>query len=294
MPLWHETRTVFKEDRLSHKIFWLSAIAAGIALSPFSFAAVEEEAGAGAVTKAVAPAARPLIAIDLFGWSASTAFSNLNGLKASPDGAATSPIDIVSQFTIHTPAIGAFDFAVTPEIVIQPMQGQRFRANDPMVGLQGVVYSSGGLTYWARYESSVPVSPGSYSEGLITTTQAINVLSYQFPQSRFRLDTVIIPSVKSYTNAQAKAGIYLSPRLFYRVSDSFSFMSIIETGLESKRGSQLYDLYQGGFSSIGAGFRYTSNNGKGLWVQPFLNTFPFGRRVAESTHLAVLFGGPLL
>jgi hypothetical protein len=229
---------------------------------------------------------------DLYGWTYGNSIDTWDGRRATANGNPGDPIQINTQIIAHTKAFGTMDFHVVGNFVLQPFMGLFFQGQDPTAGIQGTVAEGNGFSYWARYHLMVPVTYKSRSEGLVTGTEAINTLSYRFPNSKFKVETVLIPSVKYYNNGDKTVFMYASPRLYYLWSDSLWLLSIYETSWESKRQTS-DNVYTTGSPNLGFGFRYISQNGKGLYVQPFINTFPFGASLAAA-HLGVVFGGPLL
>ncbi len=245
----------------------------------------------GSLEQAVPASPSPLIGIDWYGWTYSNAFAEWNGLKPSPDSAPGSPVQIINQISIHTPAFDSMDFVFMPQFAIQPMQGERFQLWNPTVGIVGTVAESGGFSYWARYDVAVPLLAKSRAEGMIATPGAVNSLAYRFPNSPFKVEATIVPQVTFFDNGEKSAFLYASPRLYYIFNDSWSLITLAETQSEIKRGAS--KITQAAPPNLGVGFRYSSLAGKGLWVQPFINVYPFGR-VASAAHLGVFFGGPLL
>lgn len=238
--------------------------------------------------QAVAP--KPALSIDLFGWSYTNAFAKWNGRTPKADGTSGDPMQIVTQITAHTPAFGVFDFEVTPQFILQPTEGQRFQLLDPTVGFQGVVVESGGFSYWARYEAALPFVEKSHRDGVIVIPQAINALAYVFPRTKLKAELVLIPSI-TVKNTGTSGSLYVSPRLYYLVSDSFWLMSIAQFGYDSKKGP--FNYYTTGPASVGVGARFLAGQGRGLWVQPFAN-FYANENAATTAHMGVNFGGPLL
>lgn len=236
-------------------------------------------------------ASRPSLAIDWFGWTYTNAFADWNGLRPSADDSPGKPVQIVNQISVRTPAFGPMDFVVMPQFTIQPMQGQRFQLGNPTVGFVGTVAESGGFSYWARYDVAVPLLASSRNEGMIATPGAVNSIGYRFPNSRFKLEATIVPQVTFFNNGEQSAFLYASPRVYYFMSDSWLLVGLLETYAEIKRGASA--ITQAAPPNLGFGFRYSSAEGKGLWVQPFVDVYPFGR-VASAAHLGVFFGGPLL
>src|SRR5690606_23462825 len=98
------------------------------------------------------------------------------------------------------------------------------------------VAESGGFSYWARYELALPLLDKSRAEGFVVGPAAVNTVSYRFPDSKVKLEATIIPSMNVYDNGDVTSGLYLSPRLYYLVSDSFWIMGIVESGFGSQRG----------------------------------------------------------
>lgn len=233
------------------------------------------------------------VGIDLYSWGYFSPLSNWNSKGSSASGATTDPFQIVNQVTLHTPAFGKFDFEITPQIVLQPYEGERFQLLDPSIGFEGTLIEAGGFTYWARYEALVPVTSDSQEEGMLLGPQAVQGFDYRFPGSRFRAEISTTWGVKLFRGGQAQASIYFSPRLYYSFTDAFSLVSIMESSFESTRGGSLLDLAQDGDLTLGVGVKYATLSGDGLWVQPFLNFYPAGN-LASNAHLAVFFGGPLL
>ncbi len=232
--------------------------------------------------------------MDLFGWSGSNALSRWDGRKAKADGSQGGPIEVNNQVILSLPAFGGLDYSLVTHWVLQPTMGVLVRGLDPAVGVQGVIYENGGFSYWARYHTAIPVTESSRSKGLITKPEAVNSFSYRFAGTKIKLEAVIVPSMEIFDNGDASTFVYASPRFYYLMNDSFWLMSILETGWTSTKGQNPLVLAQADPATLGFGFRYTSDGGKGLYVQPFLNIFPFGQAIASTAHLGVIFGGPLL
>ncbi len=272
---------------MQFRSFWIF-LALALSAADFTMAAVEPS---GSLEQTAPSPGRPLIAVDWYGWTYTNALAQWNGLKPTADGSPASPVQIVNQISVHTPAFGPMDFVVMPQFVIQPMQGERFQLWNPTVGIVGTVAESGGFSYWARYDVAVPLLGKSRAEGMIATPGAVNSIAYRFPDSKFKVEATIVPQVTFFNNGEKSAFLYASPRLYYLFNDSWWLVTLAETYAEIKRGAD--KITQASPPNLGVGFRYSSLAGKGLWVQPFLNVYPFGR-VASAAHLGVFFGGPLL
>lgn len=248
----------------------------------------------GSVEETISPApAAPRLAIDLYGWGYSSAFSNFNGKKVNADATSGGPMDIVTQIIPHYPAFAGLDFEVTLQFALQPTQGQAINLNNPTVGLQGVLVETGGFSYWARMEAAVPLTQKSRDEGMLFAPQVINTLGYRFEGTKLKLEVVAIPSFTVFNNGTTSTGLYVSPRLYYLVNDSLWLVGLAEGGASADRGTGFFNFHGNGPYNLGVGFRYTSLAGRGLWVQPFFNFNPGGRLVSNG-HLGVFFGGPLL
>ncbi len=265
-------------------------IALCLSLTASVQAAVENNSGSIQETAPVTKSS--LVKADLYGWTYSNSIDNWDGRRATAAGVPGGPIQINNQIIVHTPAFGSMDFHVVGNFVLQPFMGVLLQGQDPTAGIQGTVYENGGFSYWGRYHLILPVTGSSRADGLITGPESVSSLSYRFPNSRFKTELVLVPSMKFFNNGDVTAFLYASPRLWYLVSDSFWLLSIYETAWESKR-TGLNSMLSTGAPNLGFGFRYISQNGKGLYVQPFVNVYPFGPSLASS-HLGVVFGGPLL
>jgi hypothetical protein len=230
------------------------------------------------------------VKLDLYGWGYSNSFSEWNGRVPKADGTSGDPIQIVTQLIAHTHAFGPLDFTVIPQFILQPGEGQRFQLLNPTLGFQGTLVEVGGFSYWARFETAVPLLEKSRQEGMVVGPQIINSLGYKIPGTRLQAELVLIPSL-SVKTAGTTSSLFVSPRLYYNINDSFWLVGISQFGFESKVG--VLNLGSSGPVSIGAGMRYTANQGRGLWVQPFAN-FYAAEKAATTAHLGVQFGGPLL
>jgi hypothetical protein len=115
----------------------------------------------------------------------------------------------------------------------------------------------------------------------------------RLPGTRLKSEIWVIPTLKIFQQQAPSLALYLSPRLIYSLSDSFSLISLLEYSLATEAGKQLLSLTRSGDWSLGFGFRYASSNGEGLWIHPFWNFYPEGT-LASSSHLGLFFGGPLL
>jgi hypothetical protein len=231
--------------------------------------------------------------IDLYSWSYTNPLGEWNGRTATSEGATGEPFQVINQITFHTPAFNQFDFEITPQVVLQPYQGERVRLMDPSVGIEGNFIQTEAFTYWTRFDVLVPVTGPSRDEGMVAGPQVMQSFELQLPGSRWRMEFSLIPQVKIYNDGAVSANMYISPRIFYSLSDAFSLLSILETGLEIKRGESFAAVQQVGDLSLGAGFRYRSGAGAGMWVMPFFNVYPSGK-IASNAHLGVFFGGPVL
>lgn len=263
------------------------------------FAAASLSAAIPAPTGTIEESARPqggrgALKVDLNSWTYTNAFTDWNGKKPAGTDAPGSPIQIVNQVIVSTPAFGKMDLVAVPTVVLQPMEGYRLQLSDPTFGLQGTLVDNGSFSWWARFEAIAPFTPASAAQGQLLSPQTVQVFAYRIPGTKLRADLVLVPSVIFHADGQTKTGLYASPRLYYLASDSWWLVGIFESGWEAKKGQGLMNLDISAQPNLGFGFRYTSANGAGLWVQPFLSVYPFGQRVAESAHLGVFFGGPLL
>lgn len=236
----------------------------------------------GTVEETVTSDSKP-IGIELYSWGYSAPFSDPS----------RSAIQITNQLTVHTPAFGPFDFEVTPQFVLQPFEGERFQLLDPSVGLEGTVVESGPFTYWARYEFVLPVSSQSREAGMLFAPQAMQSFEFQVPGTRLKSEFWFIPTLKILNGKDPKLALYLSPRLTYSLTDSFSVIGLAEASLESPNGRSLLHLTQTSPWTMGLGVRYASAAGEGLWIHPFWNFSPEGT-IASTSHLGLFFGGPLL
>jgi hypothetical protein len=275
--------------------FSVTALVFALSFAP-AFGAVEEEKGSlsAAASKVVTPEAQKMLNIDLFGWAYGPALSNFDGRTATADGVSGSPMTIRTQLAIHTPAFGPFNFMVMPQFDLQPnfASSDRFVLQDPSVGLQGVVYDKNGLTVWTRMEVYAPVTVASRNKNQVANPAITTAISYRPPGTKLRIDTVFQNAISFYGNGEVSSGLYVSPRIYYLMNDSFWLMSILEAPFSGARGNAPLTLEKIA-PNLGVGFRYLTQNGKGLWIQPFFDVFP-GDRIASSAHFAVVFGGPLL
>lgn len=247
---------------------------------------------AGTLSDDVSPGG-PSFGVDIYSWTYSNPFSQWNGQAASAEGADGGPIQIVNQVTLHAPAFGPFDFELTPQIVIQPMQGQRFQLLDPSAGIEGTVFEQNGLTYWVRIETLLPLSPASRDDGMILGPQVGHALDYRFPESRWMLSLSFTPTVRFYDDGTNSLQIYLSPRVAYVLSDSLWLVGLAEANWQSERGTSVLRLMKQGEVNMGLGVRYALNGVDGFWLQPFLGFYPAGP-IADNAHLGLFFGGSLL
>lgn len=276
--------------------FRVSTFVSLLCLSPL-LAAVEEAGSVSAVAPKVNSAAdAKVLGIDLWGGSYGQALSRFDGRTLKEDGTLGGPFNVTTQLTFSTPAFGPFRFEITPTFVLQPNFAEnRFEVMNPSFGLEGTVYEKAGLSLWTRMEFVAPLTSKSAAEGLTFSPQILSVLQYKIGNSKLRFQTVIANNINLYTQGalEGSAGLYVSPRLFYDVSDSFSLVALFEAAEESSRKAGLFDMTRSPSSNLGFGFRYTSANGKGLWIQPLFDVMPFGR-MESTAHLAVNFGGPIL
>jgi hypothetical protein len=236
---------------------------------------------------------RPIFRAELYSWGYSSPFSHLNGRTASPAGVTEDPVQIINQITLATPAFGNFDFEITPQFVLQPFEGSRFQVLDPSIGFEGTLFDTGVISYWARYEVLAPVSSKSREIGLLLAPQAIQTVTFSAPSFPLKAEIWLSPTLSLFQNGETALSLYVSPRLIYSLSDSFSLFALLELGLVSERSGSLLQLDISSDPTAGFGFRYASDSGKGLWVQPFIDFFP-GGDLASNAHLGVFFGGPLL
>jgi hypothetical protein len=236
---------------------------------------------------------RPALRMELYSWAYSSPFLQFNGKSASVGGADDEPVQLINQLTIATPAFGPMDWEFTPQFIFQPLEGDRFQILDGSVGLEGNLWEGGGWTYWARYEFVLPLSSNSRESGMVLAPQAVQNLSFQFPGTRLRTELSFTPTLSIFDNSETAFSLYLSPRIFYELSPSFSLFTMLEVGFESERGASPWDLTAVEDATLGLGFRYASRSGEGFWVQPFLDFYPAGDVLANA-HLGVFFGGPLL
>jgi hypothetical protein len=275
------------------KNFRVTALLSVLCFSPL-FAAVEEQGSLAAVAPKVSGASdAKVLGIDLWGGSYGQALTRFDGRTLKEDGSPDAPTAVTTQITVSTPAFGPFRFEVTPTFTLRPNFAEnRFEVQNPSFGLEGTVYDKAGLSVWTRMEFVAPLTGKSRAENLGVSPQILTVLQYKIGRSKFRFQTVISNNINFYDQMETSAGLYISPRLFYDVSDSFAVVGLFETTEESKRGGPVFALDRLP-SNLGLGFRYTSANGKGLWIQPLFDVMPFGRMDATA-HLAVTFGGPIL
>ncbi len=276
------------------QVFRVTTFLSVLCLSPL-LAAVEEQGSISAVAPAVNSAAdAKLLGIDLWGGSYGQALTRFDGRILQENGADDGPFVVTTQLTFSTPAFGPFRFEVTPTFVLQPNFAQdRFEVDNPSLGLEGVVYDKAGLSLWTRMEFVLPLTGKSRANGLGVSPQILSILTYKIGNSRFRLQTVMSNNINFYNQLEATAGLYISPRLFYDVSDSFSMVALFEATEKSTRGNGVFALDRSLNSNLGLGFRYTMANGKGLYIQPLFDVMPFGR-MDTTAHVAVTFGGPIL
>ncbi len=246
----------------------------------------------GTLSEDVSPGA-PSFGVDLYSWTYSNPFSQWNGQTATVDGAEGGPIQIVNQITLHSPAFGPFDFELTPQIVLQPMQGERFQLLDPSAGIEGTLIEANGFTYWVRIEALLPITAVSRDEGMILGPQTSHSLDYRFPGGRWMLSLSLTPTVRIYNDRTTNLQFYFSPRLAYVLTDSLWLVGLAEGTWQSERGTSIFRLMKQGEINLGLGMRYTMNAGEGFWLQPFLGFFPAGS-FASNAHLGLFFGGALL
>lgn len=267
-------------------------MAAWLALLLVASVAWAAPAPTGTLSDDVSPGA-PSFGVDLYSWTYSNPFSQWNGQAATVDGADGGPIQIVNQVTLHAPAFGPFDFELTPQIVIQPMQGERFQLLDPSAGLEGTLVDQNGFKYWVRIEALMPLTPTSRDEGMILGPQIGHALDYRIPESRWVVSLSLTPTLRIYDNGDTSLQIYVSPRVAYVLTDSVWLVGLAECIWQSERETSIFRLMKQGEVNLGLGVRYTMNRGEGFWLQPFLGFYPRGS-LASNAHLGLFFGGSLL
>ncbi|MBY0371995.1 hypothetical protein K2X33_15020 [bacterium] len=265
-------------------------------LSASAFAAVEETSSvpAGATETFANPGAERL-KIDLFSYGYSSSFSNFNGRRATHDNTDGDPVQITNEVTFSYPLFGGQSLALTPQVVLQPNQGDRLQLGRPHLGVQGVAFDNGTWSLFSRAELGIPLTPGDLNDGYVTGPQWIASLGFQVRGTKWKIETVFVPSVSFYADGTAGSYVYFSPRVIYQLSDSWNLLGIWETHFSSdrKKPNGILALNSARPSNLGVGFKYASANGTGLWVQPFFSVYPNGR-VLETAHLGLNFGGPLL
>ncbi len=248
----------------------------------------------GSLSEEVPAAPFSRLGLELYSWTYSNPLSNWNGRAATADGSEGDPVEVWNQLTLSTPLFGSLHLEVTPQFVLRlgPSEDSRFRLEDPSVGVEGDLIDSEAFTLWARYEVLLPVAAESRESGMLFAPQASQTLEWRIPNTRLRAELTFIPVLKFYADGTKLGAVYLSPRVYYSISDSLDVFSILESNFESPEGEHFLQLKLVDSVSVGAGVRYQSGQ-EGFWVQPFLNVYPSGR-MASNAHLGVFFGGPLL
>jgi len=228
------------------------------------------------------------VKVDLYGWTYSSAFSDFNGQTASAEGSGGGPIQLANQITAHTPAFGAFDFEITLPVVFQPFEGYRIQVGDPGVGVEGN-WTWGRFNLWSRYDVLIPLSNTSREIGMLLGPRMDHMLQTRLARwlhSEVSWTTVL----QLFGGSEWGTTVYLSPRLYYDFSDSFSLFVMMESNWQIARAESTLQLATP--VSMGLGFRYSTLAGEGIWVQPFVNFYP-SELLASNAHLGLFVGGPL-
>lgn len=269
---------------------WLGLVSAVFFGTPsFVCAAVE-----GASVEITRPSAWNELKVDLFGWTHSSGLGNFDGRRPKADGTAGGPVEIVNQIAVSYPTNLGLRFVVVPQFAIRPLAldaGQsRVYLQDPSVGLTGTLVEKGPFSWWTRMEGVLPASDASQTAGKVIQPQMINSFTYKLGSTGLKLEWVVIPSVSFYSNGQADSYLFMSPRVYYSVSDAFQFLALSELGFKTDKGKPLFALQQDGHSSLGLGFQYSAG---GFFARPFLETYPFGTVDERTLHVGMMFGGSL-
>jgi hypothetical protein len=234
------------------------------------------------------------VGVGLFGWTYGNGLGRWDGRKPKPDGQPGDPIEITNQISITYPTSIGMDFVVVPAFVVRPFLNTTDKAAfdilNPSVGITGTVYSSGGFSWWARFDNTLPLTATSRTDGMLLSPGAVNSFAYRFANTGWEVQAVVVPSVTLYSDGDLKSFLYFSPRLNYSVNSALTLFGILEAATETKRATGLTNFVSAQATNVGAGFKYSFAD---LYVQPFINVYPFNRVNDTTTFIGMMFGGKL-
>jgi hypothetical protein len=268
-----------------------AALSLWIGIAQTAFAAVPS----GSIEDSTEGGFADKLKVGFFGWAYGNGLGKWDGRRAKHDGTDGDPVEVLNQISVMYPSNLGMDFVVMPQFKVRPLlttpDKGPFEIVDPTIGLVGTVYKAGGFSWWARFDNALPLSAGSRKDGMILNPGAVNSIAYRFPSSSWELQAVIVPSFAVHDNGDLKSFLYTSPRVNYILDDSWTVFGIMETATETKRAAGLFNFTSASPTSLGGGFKYSFSS---LYVQPFLNVYPFGRVDGASTYIGMFFGGDLM
>lgn len=234
------------------------------------------------------------LGVGLFGWTKGNGVGRWDGRQAKEDGTPGDPVEITNQISVTYPTNIGMDFIVMPQFKARPLlttqDKERFELLNPTVGIVGTVMQRGGFSWWARFDNELPLTASSRRDGLVLSPGSVNSIAYRFANSGWELQSVIVPSFGIFANGDAKSFLYFSPRVNYIIDPSWTVFGIMEAATETKRATGLDNFVAAQATNIGAGFKYSFSD---LYLQPYVNVYPFNKVNDTTTYIGMMFGGRL-
>jgi hypothetical protein len=231
------------------------------------------------------------------GWGYSAGFNNpsagsprLNGVAGADPGIWVEP-----QFSLSGPSKDLRWVAIPRFSFVSGREGLLYNAQNPSLGVQGVLYSDTRTTWWARFENLFPLNAGAQRDGLIANPQSVQFVSYQPKDSRFLFRSVVVPSFSFFSDGSTSDLIYISPQVWYQFNPKLKLTLLTEHLVFRERGKPLFNYVSldAAPTHLLAGFRYDFS--QRFWLQPMVNFLPSAgvTQMGQTAHLAIFFGGQL-
>jgi hypothetical protein len=230
--------------------------------------------------------------ISHFGWIYGSGLDFKSNRNPDDRGVAVRPVTMTNQLSIaYDTGRKLVPVVVTP-LVTRLFESRRITAQDPTVGVQGLLYNHEGMIYWARYEYIVPAMADTRKKGDRGGIQAVNVWAYAVPKTRLWLRGVFVPSIKHYENSQWSSFWYMSPQIGWQLTPTATFWIFMEHFYERARYRPSgFGLTKTDPAHLAFSVRWNFSNV--LWIQPFINTYPTGSVSLRSAHWGMNLGGTL-
>lgn len=230
--------------------------------------------------------------VSVSSWAYGPSLTQGGARTPMADGSPGGEVVMTNQFSISFKdlTVGGLQPTLVPTVGVQLLGGLGLRLQNPSLGLAGTLLETADFSWWARFETVLPLTGASWDAGLITSPQMVHVAAYRIPSTRFTARLVAVPSFSVFASGATSSSVYLSPQALFKWNDKFWSVGLLEAYWARGKTSGFFEFKPDLPTNAGLGFRYFFT--KDFWVQPFFNFYP-ERPSLDTSHVAFFLGGQL-